>query len=276
MSGLIPIISLLMVVTLGLIITRIGAVALTFTGLSRELARFQARSAFTGVGFTTTESERVLEHPVRRRIIMVLMLSGNAGLIVAVSSLLPVFIDIREGGPVFLTKLLWLVSGLLLLWVVAASGWVDRWMSRVIEWALKRWTHLDVWDYPSLLHLGSGYSVCEMAVETGDWVAGKTLAEVRLGDEGVQVLGIRRVNGEYVGAPIGKTYVRGGDTMLVYGRSEHVAELNRRSVGIRGDQVHEERVAEVRRTVLMQEDDRIRRLREELAEDAPEAADSRP
>jgi len=30
-------------------------VALTHTGLSRESARFQARSAFTGAGFTTSE-----------------------------------------------------------------------------------------------------------------------------------------------------------------------------------------------------------------------------
>jgi len=31
--------------------------ALMFTGLSHEAARFQARSAFSGVGFTTIEPE---------------------------------------------------------------------------------------------------------------------------------------------------------------------------------------------------------------------------
>jgi len=35
----------------------------TATGLSRESARFQARSALTGGGFTTTESEAVVRHP---------------------------------------------------------------------------------------------------------------------------------------------------------------------------------------------------------------------
>lgn len=38
---------------LSLLITRIATNALSVTGLSRETARFQARSAFTGVGFTT-------------------------------------------------------------------------------------------------------------------------------------------------------------------------------------------------------------------------------
>ena len=258
----IPMISLFVVLAVGLLIMRVGTVALTFTGLSRELARFQARSAFTGVGFTTDESERILEHPVRRRIIMVLMLFGNAGIIAAISSLLPVFITAGEATGSFLLRLLWLAVGLLILWAISLSGWVDRQLSRLIEWALRRWTRLDVWDYPGLLRLDAGYSVCEMTVDSGDWVAGKTLSEVRLGDEGVQVLGIRRVNGDYVGAPTGSTYFRAGDRLIVYGKSEHVAELDRRRAGAGGDQAHAERVAEVHRSQLLQEDDRLRGLRQ--------------
>lgn len=269
MGSLIPIISLLVVVTLGLIVTRIGAIALTLTGLSRDVARFQARSAFTGVGFTTSESEHILEHPVRRRIIMLLMWLGNAGLIASVSSLLPVFVGIQEGGLAFASRILWLLSGLALLWVLATSNWLDRQMSRVIERALKRWTHLDIRDYPSLLRVGEGYSVCEVKVEAGDWVAGKALSEIRLGDEGVQVLGIRRLNGDYVGAPSGRTYVRADDTLLVYGKTEHVAEIDNRRAGRGGDAAHEERVAEIHRTMVLQEDERIRRLRKDLAEHGP-------
>ena len=72
--------SLLVVVLISLIVTRVATVALVSTGLSREMARFQARSAFTGTGFTTQEAESVVNHPVRRRIVMALMLAGNAGL----------------------------------------------------------------------------------------------------------------------------------------------------------------------------------------------------
>lgn len=49
--------SLLVVVTRSILVTRIATLALTHTGLSREAASFQARSAFTGVGFTTSEAE---------------------------------------------------------------------------------------------------------------------------------------------------------------------------------------------------------------------------
>ena len=62
---MIAILTLMTVLTLSLVIVRVATIALTLTGLSRELARFQARSAFTGTGFTTSESEKVVAHPIR-------------------------------------------------------------------------------------------------------------------------------------------------------------------------------------------------------------------
>jgi hypothetical protein len=59
-------VSLLVTIGLSLLVTRIASVALTMTGVSRDLAKFQARSAFTGVGFTTNEAEKVVARPVRR------------------------------------------------------------------------------------------------------------------------------------------------------------------------------------------------------------------
>jgi hypothetical protein len=64
-SILLSVITMLVAITVGLIITRVAAVVLTHTGISRDLARFQARSAYTGVGFTTTESERIVAHTRR-------------------------------------------------------------------------------------------------------------------------------------------------------------------------------------------------------------------
>jgi hypothetical protein len=73
------VVTLLIIVTLSLLVTRIATVALTLTGMSREQARFQARSALTGTGFTTSEAEEVTNHPVRRRIVLFLMLVLHPG-----------------------------------------------------------------------------------------------------------------------------------------------------------------------------------------------------
>jgi len=250
---LLPIITLLVVVTIGLIVMRIATVALVFTGISQELARFQARSAFLGVGFTTPEAESVVDHPVRRKIIMTLMLVGNAGFIASISSIIPVFISSEESPGSFLPKLLALACGLTLLWAIASSQWIDKRMSRIIAWSLKRWTHMDVRDYHGLLQLSSGYTVSEVQVEANDWVADKNLMQIRLSDEGVQVLGIRRADGQYIGAPTGTTYIREGDTLLLYGRSEQLAELDHRRADKHGDALHEKRVEELRQTLFLQQ-----------------------
>jgi hypothetical protein len=109
MSAVLGIIAFLTVLSLSLIVTRIAAIALTYTGLSCQAASFQARSAFTGTGFTTREAEKVVDHPVRRRIIMLLMVVRSAGMVIIVISLIFSFAD--RGDVSRLTRLGWLVGG---------------------------------------------------------------------------------------------------------------------------------------------------------------------
>ncbi len=88
--------SLILVLLLSLIVVRIAAEALILTGMSREAARFQARSAWTGTGFTTAEAEQVVSHPVRRQIVSTLMFLRSAGLVTAASTLMLSFVSVEE------------------------------------------------------------------------------------------------------------------------------------------------------------------------------------
>lgn len=233
---------LLVVILISLVITRVATVALTLTGLSRESARFQARSALSGVGFTTGEAEAVVNHPVRRRVVMVLMLLGGAGTVTVIGALFLSFANADASQRT--TRLGMLLGGLLAVWLLARSAWVDRWLSKVIARALTRWTDLDARDYAALLHLSGRYTVMEMAVNAGDWVAGRTLGELALRDEGVVVLGISRPDGTYLGAPRFDTEIRANDTLVVYGRSPRICELDRRPAGETGDERHAAAVEE--------------------------------
>jgi len=97
---MLEVVSLLVVLVMSLIITRVATVALALTGMTQQSARFQARSALTGAGFTTTESERVVNHPVRRRVIMALMLMGNTGLVLVAALLVALLGGQSDGeGP---------------------------------------------------------------------------------------------------------------------------------------------------------------------------------
>jgi len=249
------IISLIFVLFLSLLIVRISTVALTLTGLSRQSAQFQARSAWTGTGFTTTESEKVVKHPVRRKIINWLIFLRNAGLITAASTLVLSFVSVEQADQ-GLWRFLWLVVGLVLLWAVAGSRWLDHQLSRVIAGALKRYTTIDTRDYVDMLHLAGDYAITDLGVRSGHWLAGKTLDEAGLPEEGVLVLGVTRSDGSYVGAPRGQTRVHPGDELLLYGRSSELAKLDRRPADPAGERDRAEAVQQQQRVLEEQPDDR--------------------
>jgi hypothetical protein len=236
---MVPVVSLLLILGSSLVVTRIAAVALEHTGLGRDAARFQARSAFTGVGFTTTESESLVDHPVRRRIVMWLMLVGNVGIMSAMAALILSAIDLRtEQGVGSLLGVL--VGGLVALWAMGSSQLVDRQMCRLIRWAITRFTALDAWDYARLLHVRDDYGVSRFRVDDDSWIAGLSLRDAALGSEGLLVLGIECPGGNFVGAPPADLEVRSGDELIVYGGAGRVEELGCRKVGDDGDRAHAE------------------------------------
>lgn len=235
---LIAILTLFLVVILSILVTRIATIAMTYTGLSRESARFQVRSAFTGSGFTTAESEMVVRHPVRRRIVLLLMLLGNAGIVTAVSSLILTFVRQGPVGLGFTLKIVLLAAGLAALWTLASIQWVDRGLSLLIEKALKRLTSLDIHDYAGLLHLSGEYRLGELQVKQEDWLAGRDLRGAALRQEGIMVLGIERRDGTYTGTPKGHTTVLPGDILVLYGRANSIEDLDTRKKGREGDAAH--------------------------------------
>lgn len=224
---MIAVLSLLLVLILSMIVTRIGAVALVLTGMSDDTARFQARSALTGAGFTTSESEQILTHPVRRRIIALLMLLGNVGIVAASGTLIISLLGIEKETDIL--RLVVLVGGVLILFAFSRSKAVDRVMRRVITWALARYTNLETRDYATLLQLRGDYRIAELLVEPEDWMVGKSLAEMHLrGDLGVLVLGVMMPDGRYEGAPGGEFVVEADQVLVVYGLPDAVDELDRR------------------------------------------------
>lgn len=236
------VILLLVVAMLSLLLTRIATIALTATGMSQPSARFQARSALTGVGFTTTESESVVTHPARRRIIMALMLLGSVGLATSIAGILAGVVGKANPGD-RLTRTAVLLAGLGVIYWISMSKRVDRRLSSVIGRGLARFTDLDVRDYAALLHVSGEYEVKEMLAVQGAWMTGKSLGELRLRDEGILVLGIVRADGSYLGVPTKETRIDPGDALILYGRDGGFAELTTRRAGPDGDEAHAQAVA---------------------------------
>ena len=85
------VIPVIVIIVISVFIVKIASVALNLTGLDEKRAFFQALSAFTGTGFTTRDSELVVSNEIRRKIIMFLMIMGNAGFITVIITLIITF-----------------------------------------------------------------------------------------------------------------------------------------------------------------------------------------
>ena len=218
------VLTLLVVVTLALIISRVATVALTMTGMPLEQARFQARSALTGTGFTTSEAEAVVNHPVRRRIAMMLMLASGAGAVSVLGSFVLSFAGVHSTGA-GLQRGLVIVGALAFLLWLSHNPTVDRVLRRVIERALRRSDFFEVSDHASLLHLHGGWRVVRVPVRPRDWVSSQPLGRLDLPAEGVTVLGVERSEGTWVGAPSPDLRLQPGDQVVLYGRSAVLEDL---------------------------------------------------
>lgn len=206
-------ISLLIILTLSIMVTRIAAVALRMTGVPDGVARFQARSAFTGAGFTTTESETVVNYPIRRKIIGFLMLLGNLGFISLLGTVTVTFLRTNAETSAMAEQVLWLAGTLILLWFIAINPLADKIMCGLIGYLLRRATRLGESRINRLLQLADGYSLDSYQVVEGAPAIGTSIG-VLLGDDPCLV-GLRRADGQYHHKPDSSTILASGD-MLFY------------------------------------------------------------
>ena len=222
---------------------RMGTLALQRTGLSREAATFQAQSAFMGVGFTTSESESLVNHPVRRQILRYLMWGGYSGITVTVSTIVS-GVGSSEGSVLRFLGLMLVTAGVLLsIWQIpAVRNFADRLLSLIIQ----RIPKLQVIDFEELLEFDKGYTVAQLHVDRNRWMTGKTLRELRLADEGVLVLSVTRASGATIGTPEADTTLEVGDRILTYGHQECLERLRSRPADPVGDLERQQSVEEQR------------------------------
>jgi len=224
---MIAILSLILVIGCSLLVTKVASTALVHTGMERERAKFQARSAFTGAGFTTSESEQVVKHPTRRKIILSLLLLGNAGFVTAISSLIIGFTNANAKGTQVHHIYLLLLS-ILSLFLITRSKKLERMLDRIILYLLKRYTDIRPKSFERLMTIMDDYEVMEVSVEENTWLCDGTLASLKLTEEGILVLGVVRKNGSYNGVPRGNYQIKEDDKLIMYGKAEQIEKISKR------------------------------------------------
>jgi hypothetical protein len=222
---MIALLSVLVLIALFLTVARVATVVLEITGMARPSAEFQARSALLGVGFTSRESEEVMNHPVRRRVVLWLMTFGNAGAITGVASFIiafgnePMLQALQRSGA--------LAAGVTLILVSVHLSAANRLIASITRRAVQRFTSLEVSSVTTLVGLEQHYSVAEIRVGRSDGLDGHSIGQLEANRQDVTVLGIRRHDGSFVGSPAGTTVIRHGDVVTAYGRTAQLSSVAR-------------------------------------------------
>ncbi len=242
---MIAVISFLIIILLSLIVVKIGSIALESTGLSLDIAQFQAQSAFSGIGFTTEEAESVVNNPIRRKIIRVLMLMGSAGLTTAIATLVLALIDSKETKLIFdkpVNSLFLNVSVILMALLIIFFLSRTKQFDKFIRWVLEKPLHLIkkksmLYDYDTLLGLSKGYSVVQFEVPKHHWMVNKNIGQLETEKEGLMILGVsRKVHNteEYIGLPSKEFRIHNKDKIMAYGKDNVISNFTKRLKGHKG------------------------------------------
>jgi len=206
-----------------------------------DVATFQAQSAYSGAGFTTSESETIVAHPVRRKIVRTLILLGSAGITSTMATLIVAFLGFNSqnlsvrGGV--------LAVGLCAIYFLSRSKVVYEVMRKIIVKSLSQVKSLHIHDYHELLGIGQGYTISRFVAKADNWMVGQRLRELELGKEGTLILSInKRIDGrDKLIIPSGETVIDTGDRLTLYGRCASCQCLSLRPKGDRGQDAHKKR-----------------------------------
>ena len=221
-----PLLAFLAIVLVSLLLVRLGTNALMLTGMSQSAATFQAASGFFGVGFTTKEAEMIVEHPVRRRIVLHLIVAGNIGLTSALAALIVTFVQEKDQPAMsVLAMIAFLICGVVALAVVLNIPIVRKPLDSVMRFSLRKVGVDRPLDYEMLLRVREGFCVSDVEISKGHKMAGKSLKESRPSEVGIVVLGIYHNGERFEGAPDKDAAINPGDIIMVYGTEEAVQEL---------------------------------------------------
>jgi NhaP-type Na+/H+ and K+/H+ antiporter len=156
-----------------------------------------------------------------------------------------------------------ITAAILLLWLLSKSKWLDKILVKLINWAIGKFTKLKIKDYTELLNLTGEYEITVLTVREEDWLEGKKLKDLELKEEGINLIGIRRDDGTYVGTPHGGTRISAGDSLILYGREKTLTSLESRKEDFRGQQEHEQAVEDQERAMEVQEETEEKREKEQ-------------
>ena len=196
-----------------MIIVRIASVFLRLTGLPDHVARFQSVSALTGAGFTTTESEAIVNFPIRRKVVVALMVLGNLGLISVASTVIIALAESVGDKDRLLLQTVQMAAVIALIAVFMLSKTLDRLLCGAAGLVLRRYLSAKVEHFDVLLAIGPEHCVAAHVYRGGhDTKAYDLLGDVR----NISIMAVVGVEHRAGNIDQYETVIRRNETVICY------------------------------------------------------------
>jgi hypothetical protein len=213
---------LLIAILVSFIIVRIGGFALQLTGIEPDVARFQALSAFSGTGFTTREAERVVGHRTRRRIVTILIILGNAGLVTIIATLVASFTQVT-GYMWFFIRLAIIVGGIFGLYQLiirsnVGQRFLDRLQRPLVNRILRGTPAVE-----EIFRAEKDWVISLVMIKESSKSIGLSVADITAEGD-IEILGINRADA-YLTKPKRKEKIMEGDRLLIYANRKAVKQI---------------------------------------------------
>lgn len=188
------------------------------TGLDKKIARFQVISMLTGTGFTTGESELIIDHPVRRRLGAFLILFGAFSLAVIISAISQLLSD-----NFFTMEIAYIAGGLVVLLLILRVPSIRNFMSKKMKSEMEE--NYELADLPirDVLLMDDEDEVREISIMEDSPFSGKTFDEIVAREDDLMLLFIKRGDIKIRNKSY-DTKLEPGDRLILYGNNPLIDE----------------------------------------------------
>lgn len=202
-----------------LCVVEFSATIFRLTGLDSTVSRFQVISMLTGTGFTTDESDSIINHPIRRKIGAFLILFGAFSLAVIISNLSAILAnDIR------LLEISIILIVCIFLLLVVRLAFIKNFLTKKFRHNLEE--HYDLCEHPiqDVLFLDQDDTVTDVSIKEGSKLIGKDLCNLIDENNDINLLFVKR--GEIkIRKGLSEEKIQEGDQLYVYGNKKDMKSL---------------------------------------------------
>ncbi len=199
------------------VIVRVASTVIRHTGLPQNVARLQCISALSGTGFTTRESELIVNHPIRRRVLTALIVLGNLGFASLATTFIVAFVTTDQNAHAIVFQIVAFICAISITFLIVSSKTLDDFLCRFVSRVLARSKTFVTTGFWHLIQFDETYSVAEHEYSASK---PKSVSELPKDSGDITVLAIRESETDELRHIQDVPSVSTGDVLICFGNKD--------------------------------------------------------